>query len=189
MEEKTISATARMLAFLRSIKVEMNGAVVDSMRERGLNYALSYGVSLPTIQSYAKKYAYDSAFAKTLYAQQIRELRLAACYIVNPVEVTFSDEAFWASGLETTEIADVLAMRVLSKSPESKKFIDNWLDSSEAIKSYAALMTALRTLNLEDADFDNFMRKINLLDQATDISSFEKIAINKIKEKAEMLKA
>ena len=41
--------TQRMIGLLRRLKVEMNGAVVDAMRSRGLDYPLSYGVSVPTL--------------------------------------------------------------------------------------------------------------------------------------------
>ena len=47
--------TQRMIGLLRRLKVEMNGAVVDAMRSRGLDYPLSYGVSVPTIREIAKR--------------------------------------------------------------------------------------------------------------------------------------
>ena len=45
--------TQRMIGLLRRLKVEMNGAVVDAMRSRGLDYPLSYGVSVPRIREIA----------------------------------------------------------------------------------------------------------------------------------------
>ena len=49
-----MNATSRMVALLGELRREMNGAVVDSMREKGIEYALSYGVSIPTVRALAR---------------------------------------------------------------------------------------------------------------------------------------
>ena len=67
--------TQRMIGLLRRLKVEMNGAVVDAMRSRGLDYPLSYGVSGADDREIAKAYAPAHAFALFLFRQQVRELK------------------------------------------------------------------------------------------------------------------
>ena len=51
--------TTKMVALLRRLKTEMNGAVVGAMQERGVDYPLSYGVSVATIREIAADYAPD----------------------------------------------------------------------------------------------------------------------------------
>ena len=79
-----MNATSKMVALLGELRREMNGAVVDSMREKGIEYALSYGVSIPTIRALARQYAPDDELARLLYQQQVRELQLAALTIASP---------------------------------------------------------------------------------------------------------
>ena len=43
--------TSRMVALLRELRRERNGAVADSMRYYGTPYGLNYGVSLPDRKS------------------------------------------------------------------------------------------------------------------------------------------
>lgn len=96
----------------------MNGAVVDAMRSRGLDYPLSYGVSVPTIREIAKAYAPAHAFALFLFRQQVRELKLAAAFIDDPSEVTAAQMREWADGLtipswSNRSLAPCSAMRLM----------------------------------------------------------------------------
>lgn len=186
MPNRVQSNTDRMLALLRSLKVEMNGAVVGAMESRGMNYALNYGVSLPTIKSYAERYSPDNNFAKVLYSQQIRELRLAACFLAEPSKVTFEDSSFWLSGIETTEIADVLAMRVISKSPDSQAYILNWLEADSSLACYTALMTALRITSQHPDFVESLSSPIQTLHSSKEVPPYIRIAATKVLEMLEM---
>ncbi len=70
-----------MVALLRELRRERNGAVADSMRYYGTPYGLNYGVSLPTLRRIARAETPDHGFARYLYLQDVRELRLAALHI------------------------------------------------------------------------------------------------------------
>lgn len=61
--------TSRMVALLRELRRERNGAVADSMRYYGTPYGLNYGVSLPTLRRIARAEAPDHGFARYLYRQ------------------------------------------------------------------------------------------------------------------------
>ena len=91
--------TSRMLALLRELRRERNGAVADSMRYYGTPYGLNYGVSLPTLRRIARAEAPDHGFARYLYRQDVRELRLAALHIACPACLTPEEFAAWAEAL------------------------------------------------------------------------------------------
>ena len=110
--------TQRMIGLLRRLKVEMNGAVVDAMRSRGLDYPLSYGVSVPTIREIAKAYAPAHAFALFLFRQQVRELKLAAAFIDDPSEVTAAQMREWADGLTNTELVEQVVSALFRHAPD-----------------------------------------------------------------------
>lgn len=102
-----------MIGLLRRLKVEMNGAVVDAMRSRGLDYPLSYGVSVPDDQGDREAYAPAHAFALFLFRQQVRELKLAAAFIDDPSEVTAAQMREWADGLTNTELVEQVVQRAV----------------------------------------------------------------------------
>ena len=104
--------TARMAALLGKLRREMNGAVAESM-QRG--YGLNYGVSIPTIRAIAGRVGTDHAFARFLYRQDVRELRMAALTIADPVSVTSDNVDEWFVGRMPEELIEELALRLLSR--------------------------------------------------------------------------
>ncbi len=130
---------AELLSLLRR---EMNGAVADSMREKGLEYGLNYGVSIADIRSVSLLFAPDHSLAINLYPSQVRELRLAALFIADPTAVTADDIAFWAAGITTTEVAANAALRLFSKTPVTGEIISTLFDSGRLLPQYCAVMTA-----------------------------------------------
>ena len=95
--------TSRMAALLGRFRRERNGVVADTMQYRGKAYGLNYGVSLPTIRAVARAERPDSDFARFLYRQDVRELKLAAFWIaMNSVAVGSTRAPTMASKASTT---------------------------------------------------------------------------------------
>lgn len=139
--------TSRMAALLGRLRREMNGAVVEAMERAGVKGVFNYGVSIPTIRAIAAETGRDHAFARFLYRQQVRELRMAALSIADPTSVTPEEIDFWLSGSPSVELLDELALRLLSRSSDDvlQELAGRRLTSGEAPECYAALMTLSRT--------------------------------------------
>lgn len=134
-----------MVRLLGALRRERNGAVADSMRYYGTPYGLNYGVSLPTVRTLARAEATDHAFARYLYAQDVRELKLAACWIADPAAVDAAEGAFWAEGLLNSELAEELAFALLSRTPHFGELFCEWVaEGATPMQRYAALMGAAR---------------------------------------------
>lgn len=136
--------TQRMIALLGRVRKEMNGAVSESMANDGENYGLNYGVSIATLREIAAKETPDHDFAKYLYQQQVRELRLIACHLAEPEKVDIHDFPFWARGIRNPELAEELAFALLSKIYDINSLMGIWTTESSELISYAALMAASR---------------------------------------------
>ena len=158
--------TQRMIGLLRRLKVEMNGAVVDAMRSRGLDYPLSYGVSVPTIREIAKAYAPAHAFALFLFRQQVRELKLAAAFIDDPSEVTAAQMREWADGLTNTELVEQVVSALFRHAPDAPDM--------EPMKRYAGLLTAASAIRAEKnrAWADRFFEQADRIARRGDLESF-----------------
>lgn len=147
-----MNATSRMVALLGELRREMNGAVVDSMREKGIEYALSYGVSIPTVRALARQYAPDDELARLLYQQQVRELQLAALSIAVPENVTIDELPFWAKAVTTVEMAENVATVLIARTKIVKEAVGEWLSADNALLRYAAMLVGGRCndLNIND---------------------------------------
>ena len=57
------------------LRLSMNGAVSQSMREKGLVYKLNFGVELPRIKMIAENYEKNHDLAQALWKEDIRECK------------------------------------------------------------------------------------------------------------------
>lgn len=138
--------TARMAALLGELRREMNGAVAESMQRGEGGYGLNYGVSIPTIRALAGGVGTDHDFARFLYGQDVRELRMAALTIADPRCVTPDNFDEWFAGRMPEELIEELALRLLSRCgrPVLDALRKRWLSAGSAAQRYAALMTLAR---------------------------------------------
>lgn len=149
-----------MLGLLRRLKTQKNGVVVDAMRERGIEYPLSYGVSIPTIRKIAGECETDHSLAKYLYKQEIRELKLAALSIAEPKEVGREELEFWAEGVVNIEVAEQLAALLLYDTDVVEELLREWLNSDDELLQYCALLSASRRLMIDEESPDLDIEKI-----------------------------
>ena len=136
--------TQRMIALLGRVRREMNGAVSESMATHGQKYGLNYGVSVATLREIAASETPDYAFAKYLYQQQVRELKLLACHLAEPSMVDTHEFPFWSRGIANAELAEELAFALLSKIYDIKSLMGIWCTESNEMVAYASLMAASR---------------------------------------------
>lgn len=136
--------TSRMVALLGELRRERNGAVADAMCLCGKPYGLNYGVSLPTLRRIARAETPDHDFARYLYVQDVRELRLAALYVAQPERVTMDEAAFWAAGIINSEVAEEASFALLSRVGVLPELFRSWITASPLLQ-YAALLAAARS--------------------------------------------
>lgn len=122
----------------------MNGAVAESMATHNQNYGLNYGVSIATLREIVAEEPKDYAFAKYLYQQQVRELKLCACHIADAQQLDTHEFPFWSRGIANAELAEELAFALLSKIYDINSLMGVWSTESNEMVAYAALMAASR---------------------------------------------
>lgn len=147
----TSNHTSRMAALLGRLRREMNGAVVEAMEQAGVKGVLNYGVSIPTIRAIAEGEEQDYDFAKFLYRQEVRELRMAAVTIADPEQLVAKELEFWLEFNPTLELLDELAQRLLSRASHEIRVLimEQWLRSEREIAVYTALRVATRSNDIE----------------------------------------
>jgi len=136
--------TSRMVRLLEAVRRERNGAVAATMHAYGAACGLNFGVSLPTLRAIARAEQPDHGFARYLYLQDVRELRLAALHIARPECIAEEEFAAWAAGIVNSEIAEEAAFALLSRIDGFEALFRTWTAGDEPLLQYAALMAAAR---------------------------------------------
>ncbi len=133
-----------MVALLARMRRERNGAVADTMRYYGTAYGLNYGVSLPTVRQIARSEDRDHAFARMLWMQDVRELKLAALHLAESERLTLEEASWWASGLINSELAEEAAFALLCRTPHLPAIFVAWTKAETPLLAYAALLGGAR---------------------------------------------
>lgn len=144
--------TQRMTQLLGAMRRERNGAVADAMCVCGRNCGLNYGVSLPTVRQIARAVGQDDPFARYLWLQDVRELRLAALYIASPRALTLDALPAWEAGIINSELADEAASTLVSHSAQLGDIFACWIVHQNPFLQYTALRAATRRPRIEWLD-------------------------------------
>ena len=146
------------------LRLSMNGAVSQSMREKGLVYKLNFGVELPRIKGIAAAYEKDHALAQALWKEDIRECKILAG-LLQPVDTFLPEIAdIWVDTMPTVEIAELTSMNLfqtLSYAP-AKAF--RWIADERELAQVCGFLTIARLLQ-KKGDMDDRVAN-EFLDQA-----------------------
>ncbi|WP_025069182.1 DNA alkylation repair protein [Bacteroides gallinarum] len=153
---------------LREIKTQlrlsMNGAVSQSMREKGLVYKLNFGVELPRIKTIAAAYGKDHALAQALWKEDIRECKILAG-MLQPVESFLPEIAdIWVENIRNIEIAELTCMNLFQHLPYAPAKSFHWIATEDEYTQVCGFLTIARLL-MKKGDMDERVEN-EFLDQA-----------------------
>lgn len=101
----------------RRFRLAMNGVASASMRGKGMDYKVNFGVSFSQLKDIASSYVPDGELAAALWKEDIRESRLLATFL-QPRDGFGKEEALrWMSEADKPELADALCMNLLQYLP------------------------------------------------------------------------
>ncbi|MBE6174326.1 MAG: DNA alkylation repair enzyme [Rikenellaceae bacterium] len=132
---------------LYRLRKEMNGAALDTMRYFGADYERNYGVQIYAIRRLAEEIGTDDEFARALYTQNIREMRLVALWIADAAAVMPTDFDFWAAGIINSEVAEQASHALFSRIDSIDTLLQRWCSEGDALCAYCALLAAARNAN------------------------------------------
>ena len=128
----------------RSLHGMMNGVASASMRQKGLQYKVNFGVELPRLQAWAAELPHTYELAAALWKEDIRECRLLAAMLM-PVERFDTELAqVWVEQMRFAEEAECTAMHLLCRVPGLSQKAFEWIASAEAIPQVCGYMVLAR---------------------------------------------
>lgn len=102
----------KLKAIKRSFFLRMDGTASRSMREKGLDYKINWGVSIPDLRQMATQYGKDYALAIALWKENIRECKILATMIMPPEEMLPEIVELWMEQTPSQEIAEMAAFNL-----------------------------------------------------------------------------
>lgn len=128
------------------LRLSMNGAVSQSMREKGLHYKLNFGVELPRIKSIAAPYEKNHDLAQALWKENIRECKILAG-LLQPIDTFFPEIAdIWVEDMPNIEIAELTCMNLFQDLPYAPSKSFHWIASDEEYAQICGFLTIARLL-------------------------------------------
>lgn len=128
----------------RSFRLYMNGVVSSSMRQKGLEYRVNWGISQVQLRAMAVQYGKDKALSNALWHDNVRECKILATLIMPASEFTLGEAVEWTDTLLSTELAETVALNLFQHMPSAESMLPMLLNSSDVLKRICAYSLACR---------------------------------------------
>ena len=124
----------------QSFRLMMDGAVAQSMRDKGLNYHLNWGATLPRLKAKAEELKansqepkansqYDLAIA--LWKENVRECKILATMLMPPEKMLPEVCDIWMEQIPSQEIAEQAAFNLWQYLPYAPEKAYQWIASDK----------------------------------------------------------
>lgn len=142
----------------------MNGMVSQSMREKGMEYKLNFGIEYPRIKEIAAGYEPDHELAQALWKENIRECKILAG-LLQPADTFYQKIAdIWIEGMDYPELAEYTVMNLFQRLPYASEVVFRWMaDEREMFQLCGFLLMARLLMKGEKL---NERAEAEFLDQA-----------------------
>ena len=117
----------------QSFRQMMDGQVAQSMRQKGVDYHLNWGATIPRLREMADEIKTEDAYslAIALWKENIRECKILATMLMPPDELLPEVADIWMEQTETVEIAEQLAFNLMQHVSYAAEKAFLWISSAE----------------------------------------------------------
>ena len=136
------------------LRLYMNGMISQSMRDKGMDYKLNFGIEYPRIKEIAAEYEPNHELAQALWKENIRECKIMAG-LLQPADSLYPDIAeIWIEDMHYPELAEYTVMNLFQHLPYAPEAAFRWMtDEREYFQLCGFLLTArllMKGMKLDD---------------------------------------
>lgn len=125
--------TERLKDIKRSFRLMMDGVSSKSMRDKGIEYHLNWGVPFPMLKSKAAEIGKDYDLAIALWKENVRECKILAT-LVMPAEKMLPEVVdIWMEQTTSVEIAEMASFNLYQYLPFATEKAYGWIASDSSI--------------------------------------------------------
>ena len=117
----------------QSFRQMMDGAVAKSMRDKGVDYKLNWGATLPRLREMADEIGKNYDLAIALWKENVRECKILATMIMPPEEMLPEVCDIWMEQIQTQEIAEQAAFNLFQYLPFAPEKAYKWMASDKEL--------------------------------------------------------
>lgn len=130
----------------KQFRLFMNGIVSQSMREKGLDYKLNFGIEFPRLKEIAAKFDKNHDVAQALWKENIRECKILAG-LLQPVDTFYPEIAdIWVEDMHYPEIAELTCMNLFQHLPYASEKVFQWMAEEGEYYQFCGYMLMARLL-------------------------------------------
>jgi len=117
----------------QSFRQMMDGAVAQSMRNKGVDYKLNWGATLPRLREKADEIGKNYDLAIALWKENVRECKILATMVM-PADVVLPEVIdIWMEQMPTQEIAEQAAFNLFQYLPYAPEKAYTWMASDKEL--------------------------------------------------------
>lgn len=117
----------------QSFRQMMDGAVAKSMRDKGVDYKLNWGATLPRLREMADEIGKNYDLAIALWKENVRECKILATMIM-PADVMLPEVTdIWMEQITTQELAEQAAFNLFQYLPFAPEKAYKWMASDKEL--------------------------------------------------------
>jgi hypothetical protein len=117
----------------QSFRQMMDGSIAQSMRDKGVDYHLNWGATLPRLREKADEIGKNYDLAIALWKENIRECKILATMIMPPDVVLPEVIDIWMEQTPTQEIAEQAAFNLYQYLPYAPVKAYTWIASDKEL--------------------------------------------------------
>ena len=117
----------------QSFRQMMDGAVAQSMRNKGVDYKLNWGATLPRLKDKAVEIGNNYDLAIALWKENVRECKILATMIMPSDKVLPEVIDIWMEQISTQEIAEQAAFNLFQYLPFAADKAYTWMASDKEL--------------------------------------------------------
>jgi 3-methyladenine DNA glycosylase AlkD len=141
---------------------------IEALRRAGIA-SPAFGVSLPTLRSFAKQIGVDHQLAQELWETAVREPRILASLIEEAGRVTATQMDRWAEAFDSWEICDQCCQNVFWRTSFALAKVSAWTRRREEfVKRAGFVLVAVLAVHDKDFDAESFLDLLPALVAAAD---------------------
>ena len=115
----------------QSFRQMMDGAVAQSMRDKGVNYHLNWGATLPRLREKADEIGKSYDLAIALWKENVRECKILATMIMPVDEMLPEVVDIWMEQIPSREMAEQVAFNLWQYLPFAPEKAFQWIASEK----------------------------------------------------------
>lgn len=124
---------AQVKEIKQSFRQMMDGAVAQSMRNKGVDYKLNWGATLPRLREKADEIGKNYDLAIALWKEDVRECKILATMVI-PADVVLPEVIdIWMEQMPTQEIAEQAAFNLFQYLPYAPEKAYTWMASDKEL--------------------------------------------------------